>query len=184
MAIEYPTELKLHIDGERLGAAGRAIHRVIDPASGETLGELPLATADDLDRALDTAARGYRLWRARSAADRSRVLAGAAQLLRQRIDRIAAIATLEEGKPLVEAKAEVMMAANLFDFYAGEVYRVYGRVLVRPPGTLARVMKEPVGPVAAFCPWNFPIGNPARNLGAAIGAGSPIIVKPAEGAPG
>src|ERR1700722_17152962 len=180
----YSTDLKLHIDGERLGAAGRATHRVINPASGETLGELPLATAGDLDRALDTAARGYRLWRGRSAADRSRGLAGAAHLLRQRIDRIAAIATIEEGKPLVESKAEVNMAANLFDFYAGEVYRVYGRVLVRPPGTLSRVMKEPVGPVAAFCPWNFPIGNPARKLGAAIGAGCSIIVKPAEEAPG
>jgi len=183
MAHEYPAELTLHIDGERLGVAGRKAHRVINPATGGTLTELPLATAADLDRALDTAARGYRLWRARGAADRSRVLAGAAQLLRQRIDRIAAIATMEEGKPLIEAKAEVTMAANLFDFYAGEVYRVYGRVLVRPAGTLSRVMKEPVGPVAAFCPWNFPIGNPARKLGAAIGAGCSIIIKPAEEAP-
>jgi succinate-semialdehyde dehydrogenase/glutarate-semialdehyde dehydrogenase len=90
---------------------------------------------------------------------------------------------MEEGKPLVEAKAEVTMAANLFDFYAGEVSRIYGRVLVRPAGTLSRVMKEPVGPVAAFCPWNFPIGNPARKLGAAIGAGCSIIIKPAEEAP-
>jgi succinate-semialdehyde dehydrogenase / glutarate-semialdehyde dehydrogenase len=184
MAHEYHPDLKLHIDGERLGAAGRATHRVINPATGATLGELPLATTEDLQRALETAARGYRLWRGRSAHERSRVLAGAAQLLRQRIDRIAAVATMEEGKPLAEAKAEVMMAAGLFDFYAGEVQRVYGRVLVRPAGTLSRVMKEPVGPVAAFCPWNFPIGNPARKLGAAIGAGCSIIIKPAEEAPG
>ena len=156
----------------------------MNPATGATLSELPLAAAADLDRALETAARGYRLWRVARAADRSRVLAKAAELLRERIDRIAAIATIEEGKPLVESKAEVMMAANLFDFYAGEVYRVYGRVLVRPAGTLSRVMKEPVGPVAAFCPWNFPIGNPARKLGAAIGAGCSIIIKPAEEAPG
>jgi succinate-semialdehyde dehydrogenase/glutarate-semialdehyde dehydrogenase len=72
MAHEYPTELQLHIDGERLGGAGRATHRVINPATGEALGELPLATAEDLDRALDTAERGYRLWRGRPAADRSR----------------------------------------------------------------------------------------------------------------
>lgn len=183
MAHVYPTELRLYIDGERVGSGGRATHRVINPASGETLGELPLATADDLNRALDTAARGYRLWRARGAAERSRVLAGASHLLRQRIDSIAAVATTEEGKPLSEAKAEVMMAANLFEFYAGEVHRVYGRVLVRPPGTLSRVMKEPVGPVAAFCPWNFPIANPARKLGAAIGAGCSIILKPAEETP-
>jgi succinate-semialdehyde dehydrogenase / glutarate-semialdehyde dehydrogenase len=184
LAHDYATDLRLYIDGERLGAAGREVHRVVNPATGGTLGELPLATPQDLDRALDTAARGYRLWRAHSAHDRSRVLAGASRLLRERIDRIAAVATLEEGKTLVEAKAEVVMAANLFDFYAGEVHRLYGRVLVRPAGTLSRVMKEPVGPVAAFCPWNFPIGNPARKLGAAIGAGCSIILKPAEETPG
>jgi succinate-semialdehyde dehydrogenase / glutarate-semialdehyde dehydrogenase len=183
MPHEYGTDLTLFIDGERLGTAGRATHRVVNPATGATLGELPLATATDLDRALDTAARGYRRWRSTSSAERSRVLAGAARLLRERIERIAPIATLEEGKTLPEARAEVMMAAGLFDFYAGEVQRVYGRVLVRPPGTLSRVMKEPVGPVAAFCPWNFPIGNPARKLGAAIGAGCSIIIKPAEEAP-
>jgi succinate-semialdehyde dehydrogenase / glutarate-semialdehyde dehydrogenase len=178
------TDLKLFIDGERLGTAGRAAHRVINPATGETLSELPLATAADLDRALDAAARGYKKWRAASAAERGNVLAGAARLLRERIDKIATIATLEEGKTLPEAQAEVRMAAGLFDFYAGEVHRVYGRVLVRPAGMLSRVMKEPVGPVAAFCPWNFPIGNPARKLGAAIGAGCSIIIKPPEEAPG
>ncbi len=180
----YDTELTLCIDGERLGAGGRATHRVVNPATGETLGELPLATTADLDRALDTAARGYRLWRARSAAERGNVLAGAARLLRERIDRIARIATLEEGKTFPEAKGELLMAAGLFDFYAGEVQRIYGRVLVRPAGMLSRVVKEPVGPVAAFCPWNFPIGNPARKLGAAIGAGCSIIIKPPEEAPG
>ena len=180
----YDTDLKLHIDGERIGAAGRATHRVVNPATGETLGELPLATPADLDRALDAAARGYKIWRARSATERSNVLSGAARLLRERIDKIARIATLEEGKTLPEAKGELHMAANLFDFYAGEVHRIYGRVLVRPAGTLSRVMKEPVGPVAAFCPWNFPIGNPARKLGAAIGAGCSIIIKPPEEAPG
>jgi len=183
MPHSYDTDLKLYIDGERLGAAGRATHRVVNPATGETLSELPLATPADLDRALDTAARGYRRWRGASAAERSRVLAGAARLLRERIEQIAAIATLEEGKTLPEARGEVMMAAALFDFYAGEVHRIYGRVLVRPAGTLSRVMKEPVGPVAAFCPWNFPIGNPARKLGAAIGAGCSIIIKPPEEAP-
>ena len=180
----YDIDLTLFIDGERIGAAGRTTHRVVNPATGETIGELPLATLQDLDRALETAARGYRLWRARSAAERSNVLAGAARLLRERSERIARIATMEEGKTLPEAKGELLMAAGLFDFYAGEVQRIYGRVLVRPAGMLSRVMKEPVGPVAAFCPWNFPIGNPARKLGAAIGAGCSIIIKPPEEAPG
>jgi succinate-semialdehyde dehydrogenase/glutarate-semialdehyde dehydrogenase len=183
MTHTYDTDLTLYIDGERLGAAGRETHRVINPATGATLGELPLATAADLDRALDTAAHGYRRWRNSTAAERSRVLAGAAQLLRERIEKIAAIITIEEGKTLPEARGEIMMASALFDFYAGEVYRIYGRVLVRPAGTLSRVMKEPVGPVAAFCPWNFPAANPARKLGAAIGAGCSIILKPPEEAP-
>ena len=180
----YETDLKLYIDGERFGTAGRAVHHVVNPATGETLGDLPLATAADLDNALAAAARGYKLWRYRPAADKSNVLAGAARLLRERIDKIARIATMEEGKTLPEARAEVMMGAALFDFYAGEVHRIYGRTLVRPAGTLSRVIKEPVGPVAAFCPWNFPIGNPARKLGAAIGAGCSIILKPPEEAPG
>jgi succinate-semialdehyde dehydrogenase/glutarate-semialdehyde dehydrogenase len=184
MARGYATELTLFIDGERIGASGHATHTVVNPADGQILGELPLATPADLDRALDTAARGFRLWKSRSADERGNVLAGAARLLRERIDSIATIATLEEGKTFVEAKGEVIMAANLFDFYAGEVKRVYGRVLVRPTGTLSRVMKEPVGPVAAFCPWNFPIANPARKLGAAVGAGCSIIIKPPEEAPG
>ncbi|HEY0745079.1 MAG TPA: NAD-dependent succinate-semialdehyde dehydrogenase [Steroidobacteraceae bacterium] len=178
------TDLKIFIDGERVGTSGRQTVRVVNPATGDALSELPLATPADLDRALDAAARGFKRWRSASAAERGNVLAGAARLLRERIEKIATIATLEEGKTLAEAKAEVMMAAGLFDFYAGEVHRVYGRVLVRPAGMLSRVMKEAVGPVAAFCPWNFPIGNPARKLGAAIGAGCSIIIKPPEEAPG
>ncbi|HEY3786084.1 MAG TPA: NAD-dependent succinate-semialdehyde dehydrogenase [Steroidobacteraceae bacterium] len=184
MANGYDTQLALRIDGERIQPGARRTHAVLNPATGATLGELPLATSEDLDRALDTAARGFRLWRSKSPDERANVLAGAARLLRERIDRIATIGTLEEGKTLAETRAEVNAAANLFDFYAGEVKRVYGRVLVRSTGTLVRVMKEPVGPVAAFCPWNFPIVNPARKLGAAIGAGCSIIVKPAEETPG
>jgi succinate-semialdehyde dehydrogenase / glutarate-semialdehyde dehydrogenase len=184
MTRRYDTQLALFIDGERLGPAGRSTHTVLNPATSEALGELPLATPADLDRALETAAKGFRIWRAKTADERGNVLAGAARLLRERIEKIATIATMEEGKTLTEAKAEVMMAAGLFDFYAGETKRIYGRVLVRPAGMLSRVMKEPVGPVAAFCPWNFPIGNPARKLGAAIGAGCSIIIKPPEEAPG
>jgi succinate-semialdehyde dehydrogenase / glutarate-semialdehyde dehydrogenase len=184
MTRSYEAQLALRIDGERIGAGGRSTHAVINPATGETLGQLPLATTADLDRALDTAARGFRIWRSKTADERGNVLAGAARLLRERIEKIATIATMEEGKTLGEAKGELLMAAGLFDFYAAETKRIYGRVLVRPTGTLARVMKEPVGPVAAFCPWNFPIGNPARKLGAAIGAGCSIIIKPPEEAPG
>jgi acyl-CoA reductase-like NAD-dependent aldehyde dehydrogenase len=126
----YDVQLALHIDGERLGPSGRTTHTVVNPATGEALGQLPLATPADLDRALETAARGFRIWRARTSDERGNVLAGAARLLRERIEKIATIATMEEGKTLAEAKGELMMAAGLFDFYAGETRRLYGRVLV------------------------------------------------------
>ena len=178
----YP-RLGLHIDGEWLTAGDRRVHRVIDPATGATLGELPLVNAEDLDRALDAAQRAYRVWRAKPAIERGAVLRKAAQLLRERIETIALNATREEGKTLAETRIEVNGSANLFDFYAEEARRVYGRVLVRPPGQRSIVVHEPVGPVAAFAPWNFPINNPARKLGAPIAAGCSVILKPAEEAP-
>lgn len=184
MANTYDTKLALYIDGEWLDTTGRETHNVVNPATGETLGELPLATAADLDRALDAAQRGYKVWRATSAADRAAVLQGAARLMRERADHIARIATMEEGKTFGEARIEVFMAAGLFDFYAEEGKRIYGRVLVRPTGTRSLVVKEPIGPVAAFSPWNFPVGNPGRKFGAPIGTGCSVILKAPEEAPG
>ena len=178
------TDLKLYIDGEWLGAGRRRTHRVINPANGATLGELPLVDTADLDRALQAAERGYKLWRRATAEERGHVMKGAAQLIRQRADHIARIATLEEGKTVGEARAEAMMTANLFEFYGEECRRTYGRVLVRPTGTRSMVTKEPVGPVAAFAPWNFPIANPGRKLGAPVAAGCSVILKPAEESPG
>ena len=178
---DYP-RLGMYIAGEWVMKSDR-VHRVVDPATGRTLGELPLATTADLDRALEAAERGFRSWRRTPVEERARVLHGAAELLRGRADIIARIATREEGKPLAEARIEVMAAAGLFDFYAEEAKRVYGRVLVRPSGTRSMVLKEPVGPVAAFAPWNFPIHNPGRKLGAPIAAGCSVILKPAEETP-
>ncbi|HWW81529.1 MAG TPA: NAD-dependent succinate-semialdehyde dehydrogenase [Steroidobacteraceae bacterium] len=177
------SELKLHIDGEWIGAGGRRTHRVINPANGATLGELPLVDTADLDRALQAAERGYRLWKRSTAEERGRVLKGAAQLIRQRVEHIARVATLEEGKTIAETRIEALVTANLFEFYGEECRRTYGRVLVRPTGTRSMVVKEPVGPVAAFAPWNFPIANPGRKLGAPIAAGCSVILKPAEEAP-
>ncbi len=179
----YPL-LAQYIDDEWVGVQQRQAHRVINPASGAPLGDLPLAEPADLDRALDAADRGFRLWRATPADQRGRVLKTAADLMRQRVEAIACIATQEQGKPLAESRAEVHMAANLFEFYGEECKRTYGRVLVRPAGMRSLVMKEPVGPVAAFAPWNFPVANPGRKLGAPIAAGCSVILKPAEEAPG
>lgn len=178
----YPA-LYLLIDGERVGKGRRFTHRVVNPATEEPLADLPLADAADLDRALDAAARGFRLWRNSTPQERANVLQGAARLLLDRADPIARIASMEEGKTLAEARLEVMMSVNLFNFYAGECHRIYGRTLVRPAGMRSTVMKEPVGPVAAFSPWNFPIGNPGRKLGAPIAAGCSVILKSAEETP-
>jgi len=171
------------IDGERIPVGHRRVHTVVNPATGAALGALPLADAADLDRALAAAQRGFREWRDAAPAQRAAVLAGAARLLRERQEQIARIATLEEGKTLAEARIEVMMNVTLFEFYAGECQRLYGRQLVRPTGMRSTVMCEPVGPVAAFAPWNFPIGNPGRKLGAPIAAGCSVILKAAEEAP-
>lgn len=178
----YP-ELYMIIDGERVPAGHRATHKVVNPATGETLGELPLADAADLDRALETAQRGFLIWRESSPQQRAAVLQGAARLMLERQEDLARSATLEEGKTIGEARIEVMMNVGLFNFYAGETQRIYGRQLVRPAGMRSTVTYEPVGPVAAFSPWNFPLGNPGRKLGAPIAAGCSVIMKSAEETP-
>ncbi|MXP15791.1 aldehyde dehydrogenase family protein [Altererythrobacter confluentis] len=179
---DYPA-LHLIIGGEKVGAVGRDTCAVVDPSTGETIGELPLANAADLDSALENAARGFRIWRATAPEKRARVLQDGANLLRERVETIAQMLTREQGKPLPEAKGEILYSANLLDFYAGECKRIYGRTLVRPAGQRAEVRMEPVGPVAAFAPWNFPALNVARKIGAPIAAGCSVIVKPSEETP-
>ncbi|MBX9664976.1 NAD-dependent succinate-semialdehyde dehydrogenase [Novosphingobium sp.] len=178
----YPS-LHMIIAGERVSGGGRRTHAVVNPATGETLAELPLADAADLDRALEAAQRGFKLWRKSTPQQRAAVLNGAARLMLERQEDLARIATLEQGKPLAEARIEVLMNIGLFQFYAGEVFRLYGRALVRPEGLRSTVTHEPVGPVAAFAPWNFPLGNPGRKLGAPIAAGCSVILKAAEETP-
>ena len=178
----YPP-LTLQIAGESLQVAHRRTFTVRNPATGEALGELPLADTADLDRALEAAQRGFRQWRTASAQQRAEVLEGAARLMLERREELAWVATREQGKTLAEARAEVMMNVGLFSFYAGEVHRLYGRQLVRPTGFRSTVVHEPVGPVAAFAPWNFPLGNPGRKLGAPIAAGCSVILKAAEETP-
>jgi succinate-semialdehyde dehydrogenase/glutarate-semialdehyde dehydrogenase len=177
----YPS-LYMVIDGEQVSGGGRRTFPVVNPATGETIGELPLADPADLDRALETAQRGFAIWRKAPASQRAAVLQGAARLMVERQEEIARIATTEQGKPLAESRLEVMMNVGLFNFYAGETQRIYGRELVRETGR-STVRHEPVGPVAAFAPWNFPIGNVGRKLGAPIAAGCSVIMKSAEEAP-
>jgi succinate-semialdehyde dehydrogenase / glutarate-semialdehyde dehydrogenase len=181
--MQYP-QLALLIDGEWISGGGRATVPVINPATEEILGHQPLATAADLDRALAAAQRAWPVWRAKPPSERGRILHKAAELLRERAELLAWLACVEEGKTLPEARIEAGMAAEIFTWYAEEGRRAYGRVLPqRTPGVRMTVVKEPIGPVAGFAPWNFPLGNPARKLGAALGGGCSCIVKPAEETP-
>ena len=182
--MSYPSTLQLFIDGEWLSGSGRRTQPVVNPATEEIVGELPHASVADLDRALAAAERGFPVWRATPPQERAKVLKRAADLLRERQADIARNATIEAGKPIVETRIEVGMAADTLEWYAEEGRRAYGRVLPqRAPGMRLTVLKEPIGPVAAFAPWNFPLGNPARKLGAALGAGCSVIMKPAEETP-
>jgi succinate-semialdehyde dehydrogenase/glutarate-semialdehyde dehydrogenase len=180
----YEADLKLFINGSWRTGEGRDSFAVVNPATGASIAELPLASEADLDEALDTAQRTYPEWRATDVEKRSAILHKTAKILKERADEIARTMTQEQGKPLAESKGEVFGAASLFDWYAEEIKRDYGRVLVRPPGQLSRVMHEPVGPVATFTPWNFPIYLLAKKVSAALAAGCSVIAKPPEETPG
>jgi succinate-semialdehyde dehydrogenase / glutarate-semialdehyde dehydrogenase len=179
----YP-QLALLIDGEWLPAGSRGSQPVIDPATQQPLGTLPHATTQDLDRALAAAQKGFRTWRAMSAFDRYQIIRKAADLVRQRKDHIARILTQEQGKIAAEAQIEVAVSADIFDWYAEEGRRAYGRIVPgRTAGLRQMVIQEPVGPVAAFTPWNFPALTPARKIGGALAGGCSLIIKPAEETP-
>ncbi|MBP2229585.1 succinate-semialdehyde dehydrogenase/glutarate-semialdehyde dehydrogenase [Azospirillum agricola] len=172
------------IDGDWLAPPDAARAPVLNPATGETLARVPLATAADLDAALDSARQGFQVWRRVPAYDRARLLRRAAELIRERLEHIALVLTLEQGKPLVEARAEVNGSADMFEWFADEGRRACGRVIpARQRGGRLTALREPVGPVAAFTPWNFPAITPARKIAAALAAGCSCILKPAEETP-
>jgi succinate-semialdehyde dehydrogenase/glutarate-semialdehyde dehydrogenase len=175
---------QLFIDGAWTPAlSGRTID-VLDPATEEVIGTVAHAGTEDLDRALAAAERGFRTWRKTSSFERSKVMRKAADLLRSRADEIARLMTLEQGKPLAEARMETMGAADTIDWFAEEARRTYGWVIpARAEGVYQLGLKEPVGPVAAFTPWNFPINQIVRKLAAALATGCSIIVKAPEETP-
>src|SRR3954452_10626885 len=179
----YPT-VQLHIGGACGEASTAETLPVLNPATGEPVGTVPVATREDLDEALEAAQRGFRTWKAVSAYERSKIMRKAADLLRERADAIAPIMTLEQGKPLPEAKMETVAGADIIDWFAEEGRRAYGRVVPgRAEGVLQIVTKEPVGPVAAFTPWNFPINQAVRKVSAALCTGCSVIPKGPEDTP-
>jgi succinate-semialdehyde dehydrogenase/glutarate-semialdehyde dehydrogenase len=183
MTQQYTSELALFINGSWRSGEGRETLVVRNPASGAGIADLPVATPADLEEALAAAEQGFRAWRAVDVDTRAAILRKAAALLRERAEMIAVLLTTEQGKPKPEALGEIIGAASFFDFYAEEARRAYGRVLVRPTGQRALVIKQPVGPVAVFTPWNFPVYMLAKKLAPALAAGCSVIAKPAEECP-
>ena len=175
----------LFIDGRWRQAADAATLPVVDPATEEEIGAIPVATPADLDDALRAAESGFRSWRRVSVNERAACLRRLAEGIRAREDEIARMVTLEMGKPLAEARAEVLATADQFEWNAEEAKRIYGHTLDgRQAGVRYSVRFEPVGVVAAFTPWNFPALLPARKLAPALAAGCSVVIKPAEEAPG
>ncbi|MBU6397333.1 MAG: NAD-dependent succinate-semialdehyde dehydrogenase, partial [Rhodospirillales bacterium] len=174
----------LHVGGQWRAAQGGRTIDVVNPANEEVLGTLAHASTADLDEVLDWAAKGFAVWRKLSAHERAKLMRKAADLLRERLDKIAALMTLEQGKPLAEAKTELAGSADVIDWFAEEGRRAYGRVIpARQAGVYQLSLREPVGVVAGFTPWNFPVSQAVRKISAALAAGCAFILKGPEETP-
>ena len=176
----YP-DLHLYINGEWRKTASDL--PVLNPATEEEIGRLPHASLDDLNEALEAARQGFEIWRATSPAERARTLLDASALMRERQEEIATAITMEHGKPIAQARLEVIRGCEFFEWDAGEATRTYGRVIPSAPGVRYIVHHQPIGIVAAFSPWNFPMSQPCRKVAGAIAAGCSIILKASEETP-
>jgi len=184
MAVAAGHEEQLLIGGRWLEAAGGGRFDVIDPATGDVVGSVPDATADDVRAAIEAAAGAFEPWRSLAAIERARILRRSAELIRERKGEIAAVMTSEQGKPLAEAAGEVEYAASFLEWFGGEAERVYGQVVpALNPRNRVLVLRQPVGVTAAITPWNFPAAMMTRKLGPAMAAGCTSVVKPASATP-
>lgn len=178
--MSYP-ELKMYIGGRWKTADGQP---VLNPADESVIATVPHATAGDLADAADAAERGFQVWRRTSPAERASILLKASALIRDRVEYIATVMTLEQGKPLDQSRLEVLRACDIIDWDANEGRRVYGRIIPSEEGMRHSVLRRPIGPVAAFTPWNFPMSSPTRKVAGALSAGCSIILKASEETPG
>ena len=178
-------DTQLFIDGKWQAPAEGKTLPVMNPATGKEIGRVAHAGRPDLDRALQAAKKGFEVWRDMVPAERSKIMRKAAALMRERAGEIAPLLTQEQGKPLAEAKGETLAGADIIEWFAEEGFRVYGRIVPSRMSVTIRqmVIKDPVGPVAAFTPWNFPINQIVRKVGAALAAGCSILVKAPEETP-
>lgn len=178
------TSLEHYIDGNWVKPSGKS-QDVVNPANSRAIGELGLASKGDLDKALAAVDKGFKTWRKVSAYERGKILRKAADLLRSRVEEIAKVLTQEQGKVIAEARLELVSAADIIDWFAGEGQRAYGRIIpARADGVRNMVIMEPIGPVAGFAPWNFPVTQAVRKIAASLAAGCSIIIKCPEETPG
>jgi succinate-semialdehyde dehydrogenase/glutarate-semialdehyde dehydrogenase len=185
-SMTYP-ELELLVDGQWLGAEKnqRNTQPVHNPATGELLGQLPMALEGDVEQAIEAAHHAFAPWKTRTALERGRLLSRIASAIREQARSLAQILTLEQGKTLPEALGEVTATADTFEWMAEQGKRVYGRVVPsRFMGVEQLVVHEPVGVIGAFSPWNYPMVLAARKVATALAAGCTIVIKPAEETPG
>ncbi len=183
MSFQYPDTRLLINNAWQDAADGRTID-VLNPATGAVIGRVAHAGVKDLDLALAAAQKGFEIWRATSSVERQRIMRAAAALLRERADAIAHIMTVEQGKPLAEARGEALSCANMIEWFADEGRRVYGRIVPGAnPASHQMVLKQPIGPVAAFTPWNFPLNQVARKIGPALATGCSFLCKAPEDTP-
>ena len=181
-ATEFPRQM--YIDGQWREADSGKTLAVINPADESTLADVAYGGRAEADRASEAAARAFPAWRATSVYDRAKILKKTADLMRDRAETIARTLTQEQGKPLAEAKAEVLHAADTFEWFAEEGKRAYGRVI--PPWNTAKrhyTLRHPVGVVGTITPWNFPAALPSRKIAPALAVGCTVVSRPAEQTP-
>ena len=167
-----------------MATGGGGVIPLINPANGRTVATIPQASEQQLAMAVESSRHGFTTWSKTSAYDRAKVLRHAAQLIRERVGTLARLMTVEQGKPLAESRVEWLMCADAFEWAGDEGRRVYGRVIPsRAIGVSQVVHKFPIGPVAAFTPWNFPAFSPTQKVAPALAAGCSVILKPASDTP-
>ena len=175
----YP-DLKLYIGGEWRRCDGQP---VINPADESTLGTVPYASRSDLNDALTAAEQGFKIWSRTAPAKRAEIILEAVRLIRERVEPMAIAMTLEQGKPLAQSRQEIIRGCEIIEWDAQEGRRIYGRIIPSEQGMRHSVLRQPIGVVAAFSPWNFPMSSPARKIGGALSAGCAIILKASEETP-
>lgn len=181
----YQEKLELLINGKWRQASDGRTRDLVNPANEDVIGQVPLCSDDDLAEAVDAAERGFEVWKNKTAHERYAIMMKAAAFIEERKEAIGRTLTMENGKPLGEGIPEVQFSADATRWYAEEGKRAYGRIVpARMQNVRQMVLKEPVGPVAAFAAWNFPASNVIRKIAGALGAGCSIVVKPAEETPG